>query len=47
MFRQIYMKKLEVAKVGQISTKVSDHSLLRNLQRCIKQQDESCMSQSR
>ena len=47
MFRQIYMKKLEVAKVGQISAKVSDHSLLRNLQRCIKQQDESCMSQSR
>ena len=39
MFRQIYMKKLEVAKVGQISVKVSDHSLLRNLQRCIKQQE--------
>ena len=33
------MKKLEVAKVGQISANVSDHSLLRNLRCCIKQQE--------
>ena len=40
---QTYMIKLEIskeiiAKVGQINAKVSDHSLLSNLEGCIKQQ---------
>ena len=44
MLSQTYMKKLEVvkgiiAKAGQINAKVSDHSLLSNLQRRIKQQE--------
>ena len=44
MLSQTYMKKLEVvkgiiAKASQINAKVSDHSLLSNLQRRIKQQE--------
>ena len=41
---QTYMIKLEIskeiiAKVGQINANVSDHSLLSNLEGCIKQQE--------
>ena len=45
MLSQTYMIKLEISKeiiarVGQINAKVSDHSLLSNLERCIKQQEK-------
>ena len=51
MLSQTYMKKLEVvkgiiAKAGQINAKVSDHSLLSNLQRRIKQQEGVRLSRS-
>ena len=51
MLSQTYMKKLEVvkgiiAKASQINAKVSDHSLLSNLQRCIKQQEGVRLSRS-
>ena len=44
MLSQTYMKKLEVvkeiiAKVGQVNAKISDHFLLSNLRRPIKQQE--------
>ena len=44
MLTQTYMKKLAVvkeiiAKLGQINANVSDHSLLSNLLRRIKQQE--------
>ena len=46
---QTYMKKLEavkeiIARVDQINAKVSDHSLLSNLQRGIKQQKGAKMN---